>query len=110
MNTLLPMGPQMLIFLLASCQTTTEREPRYLKAGAPMAGVAELPVDFPVGAPMGGYSSRCGYLGGSGRVDQRQSAYTVAFTPSSGVQTPAMAKALWLENGDQHLVLIKLDE
>jgi neutral ceramidase len=99
----------MLIPLLISCQTETERTPQYLEAGPPMAGVAEIQVDFPVGSPMGGYSSRCGYLGGSGRVDQRQSAYTVAFTPSSGVQTPSLAKVLWLENGSQDFVMVKAD-
>ena len=42
---------------------------------------------------MGGYTSRCGYMGGSGKVDRRQSAYTVAFSPSAGIQTAAKAKA-----------------
>gem|GEM_PF-525949 len=81
----------------------------YLEAGAPKAGVAEQPIDFPMGAPMGGYSDRCDYLGSSGAVDNRDSVYTVAFASSSGIQTRSQAKALWLTNDDQDLVIIKVD-
>lgn len=103
----------MLLALLTACERPNnepiERTPQALSAGAPVAGVAEAPIDFPVGSPMGGYSNRCDYLGGSGDVDRRQSAYAEAFTSTAGIQTRAMAKALWLENGDQHFVLLKAD-
>ncbi|MDG1480843.1 MAG: neutral/alkaline non-lysosomal ceramidase N-terminal domain-containing protein [Myxococcota bacterium] len=102
----------MLLTLLLACGPGSDpaaRTPLTLSAGAPVAGVAEVPIDFPVGAPMGGYSSRCDYLGGDGSVDKRQSAYALAFSSSAGIQTRPMAKALWLENGDQHLVVLKAD-
>ena len=53
-------------------------------------------LDFPIGSPMGGYSNRCGYLGGASKVDRRQSAYVEVSIPSVGVQTSAKEK-LWLE-------------
>lgn len=102
-----------LLSVLAACQSPsgepTGRTPLALTPGAPVAGVAEAPIDFPVGSPMGGYSNRCDYLGGSGDVDRRQSAYALSFTSSAGFQTRPMAKGLWLENGDQHFVLLKAD-
>jgi neutral ceramidase len=85
------------------------REPVYIHAGSPMAGVAETFIDFPMGAPLGGYSARCNYLGWAGKVDKRQSAYTVAFSQSVGVQTRARTQALWLTNGDQDLIILKAD-
>jgi len=99
------------ILLLTACDKSTEpdREPVYLTAGAPMAGVAEVEIDFPIGAPMGGYSNRCEYLGRSGTVDNRRSPYTVAWSSSSGIQTRARAQSLWLTNGDQDFVLLKAD-
>ena len=84
-------------------------QPVSMAPGAPSAGVAEAPIDFPVGSPMGGYSNRCDYLGGAGEADKRLSPYALAFTPSAGMQTRPMAKALWLENGDQHVVYLKAD-
>lgn len=87
----------------------TERTPVDLEAGSPMAGVADGLIDFPVGTPLGGYSSRCNIMGSDGRVDKRTSPYTTAFTASAGVHTPSRAQALWLTNGDQDLVLIKAD-
>ncbi len=82
--------------------------PEYLP-GAPVAGAAEWPIDVPVGGPMGGYSSRCGYLGGDSAQDRRQSQYTVNWAESTGVQTRQEIKVIWLENGDDHLVLAKAD-
>ena len=51
--------------VLASCGKDPEpdREPVNLTAGVPVAGVAEVDIDFPIGSPMGGYSNRCDYLG-----------------------------------------------
>lgn len=98
------------LLCLSACKKDEPlREPVFLSAGAPMAGVAEVNIDFPMGAPMGGYSNRCDYLGRNGAVDNRRSAYTQAWSSSSGIQTRAMAKALWLTNGDQDLVVIKAD-
>jgi neutral ceramidase len=80
-----------------------------LVPGAPVAGAAEWPIDVPVGGPMGGYSSRCGYLGGTSAQDRRQSQYTVNWAESTGVHTRQQIKVIWLENGDDHLVLAKAD-
>lgn len=95
---------------LISCRDPkTTEEPVYLQSGTPIAGVARGTIDVPVGSPMGGYSNRCTYLGGSGSVDRRQSQYTVGFTPSIGIQTSAMVEALWLENNDQNWVMLNVD-
>ena len=99
------------LLVLLSCKekAEVERVPVYLDVGAPMAGVGEVFIDFPMGAPMGGYSNRCDYLGRNGAVDKRRSAYTQAWSSSAGIQTRALAKALWLHNGDQDFVVIKAD-
>ena len=104
-------------YLLLGCKdsktqdTATEEvlPPVYLKEGTPVAGVAEGPIDVPVGSPMGGYSNRCTYLGGASKVDRRKNHYTQAWSPSAGIHTTAMAEVLWLENDDQNWVLINID-
>ena len=83
--------------------------PVYLEEGAPVAGVAEGPIDVPVGSPLGGYSNRCSYLGSASKVDRRKNHYTQAWSPSVGIHTTAMAEVLWLENDDQNWVLINID-
>lgn len=78
--------------------------------GAPQAGVASTILDFPVGTPLSGYTSRCGLLGGGeGNPDQRGSNYVTKFSPSAGVQTPIPVKVIWLSDGDQDFVLVKAD-
>ena len=78
-------------------------------AGPLSAGAAEGHLVMPVGSPMGGYSSRCGYLGSSSNQDTRDSNYTVNWDESTGVHTLPTIKAVWLDNGDDHFVLIKAD-
>lgn len=80
-----------------------------IQLGAPMAGVAEAWLELPVGAPLSGYTSRCGCFGGDGKVDHRDSNYASEFKPSAGVQSPIPLKVFWLSNGDQDLVLVKID-
>ena len=106
----------MLLWMLLGCNgdiEPTNRTVAQLQPGPPVAGVAEAPIDFPMGAPLGGYTGRCTCFGGDGVVDgedgKRDSAYIESFAPTVGVQTRATAKALWLENGDQDLVIIKTD-
>lgn len=77
--------------------------------GAPQAGVAQTFVDLPVGTPLSGYTSRCGCFGGDGKADRRDSQYRSEFAPSAGVQTRVPTKAFWITNGDQDLVILKLD-
>lgn len=77
--------------------------------GAPQAGVAEGFVDLPVGSPLSGYTGRCGCFGGDGKADRRDSNYRSKFAPSAGIQTRVPAKAFWINNGDQDLLVLKLD-
>ncbi|MCB9777821.1 MAG: hypothetical protein H6742_04595 [Alphaproteobacteria bacterium] len=90
-------------------KTPAEREPVAVPSGAPIAGMAEGVFDLPVGTPMGGYSARCTYLGGASKIDNRKTPYTVTWAPSVGVHTPARAQVLWLENGEDHLVVARFD-
>jgi neutral ceramidase len=105
----------MLLFLtIFSCSETKITEtalpdPVYITEGSPKAGLAETFIDFPLGTPLGGYSARCNYLGGTGKADNRKSAYALAFNPSAGLHTMPNTKVIWLENEDQHFVLIKAD-
>lgn len=102
-------APLLTLALVACAPDPIVAEPDLLQPGAPLAGVAEGYIDLPIGSPMGGYSDRCRYLGGSTEAPQTSSNYTYAFMPSVGAQTRPMVKALWLENGDQDLVVIKAD-
>jgi neutral ceramidase len=77
--------------------------------GAPVAGAAEGVVEIPVGAPMGGYSARCKLLGSASKQDNRKSHYALSFARSTGIHHRPKVKTLWLENGDEDLVLIKFD-
>jgi len=99
--------------LLAACPSPefppAKHERVLIEPGPPVAGMAEGTLDFPMGAPMGGYSGRCRCLGGEGEVDNRDSAYVESFSSTAGIQTRARAHALWLENGDQDFVWLKAD-
>ncbi len=77
--------------------------------GAPLAAAAERWMELPIGTPLSGYTGRCDCFGGDGDADRRDSAYTYEFAASAGVQTPIPVKAFWLSNGDQDLVIIKID-
>src|SRR5688572_21223150 len=80
-----------------------------LVPGAPLAGAAEGPLLLPVGTPLSGYTSRCDCFGGDGDADRRDSAYASEFAASAGVQTTIPVKAFWIANGDQDLVVLKVD-
>lgn len=109
-STLLrPLAPSALIAATAIACGTPEQPLDPVQAGAPHAGAAERTLDLPVGTPLGGYSSRSLLLGGDSRPDRRRTAYNVGFVPSAGVQTRPTAKALWLHNDHDHLVLLKVD-
>ncbi|MDG1478487.1 MAG: neutral/alkaline non-lysosomal ceramidase N-terminal domain-containing protein [Myxococcota bacterium] len=102
----------MLLLILASCgvpEPPIARTALSLTAGAPVAGVAEGWLDLPVGGPLGGYSSRCDYLDEAGQYDNRVSQYVDSWSVSAGLHTRQAGKVLWLENGDQHTVVIKAD-
>ena len=101
-----------MLLTLLSCGEVAppiDRTALTLTPGAPIAGVAEGWLDLPVGGPLGGYSNRCDYLGESSQFDNRTSQYVDSWAISAGVHTRQGAKVLWLENGDQHTVLIRAD-
>lgn len=78
--------------------------------GAPHVGAAQGFLKLPVGTPLGGFTARCTCLGSFSKQDERTSAYTTDFVPSTGVQTLPGIKVIWLENGDDHLVITKTDQ
>lgn len=93
-----------------ACDPTVENAAQpSIVLGTPMAGVAESWLELPIGTPLSGYTSRCGCFGGDGKVDHRDSNYASEFKPSAGVQAPIPLKVFWLSNGDQDLVIIKID-
>jgi neutral ceramidase len=104
-----------LLAMLAACPGSTDTDaepgPDYpdLVAGAPLAGAAEGTLKLPAGTPLSGFTSRCGCLGGTSRQDDRDSAYTTGFVESTGVHVRPTIKAVWISNGDQHMVMTKVD-
>jgi neutral ceramidase len=101
-----------LILFLLACNTLPEpaiRTPHLSTEGIPVAGMAEGFSDLPIGAPLGGYTGRCDCFGNDGEVDKRDSQYSLEFNPSAGLHTRPKLQALWLDNGDQDLVLLKAD-
>jgi len=101
--------PLILLFACKSGEPPEYPEPAPLVAGAPMVGAAQAAFEMPVGTPLGGYTARCSCASGWGRPDKRDSAYNYTFVESAGVHvTPGIA-AIWLENGDDHLLTIKTD-
>ncbi len=73
------------------------------------AGTADGTLELPVGLPLSGYTGRCSLFGGTDSQDGRDSSYTMAFDPSMGVHTRLPMHVIWLESGDQVVVLVKLD-
>ena len=112
-------GPALCLTLLACpeeptpkavCDEAEENEGvPTIEVGPPQAGVAEAFVDLPVGTPLSGYTGRCKCFGGDGKADRRDSQYRSEFAPSAGVQTRIPTKAFWITNGDQDLLVLKLD-
>ena len=82
-----------------------------LKAGPALAGVYADYLRLPAGIPLGGYTSRDAAFGGTRTRprDLRKSPWTHKFHPSAGHLTGVPLQALWLSNGDRHLVLLKVD-
>ena len=98
-----------MLLLLLACTGPEGHEFPDKVPGPPVAGAAEGLIDLPVGAPLGGYSSRCSLLGSDGKQDDRKSHYRTAFSPTTGIVTRPWVKGLYLENGDDQLMLFRLD-
>ena len=86
-----------------------EAEPVSREAGPLSVGVAEDFLSLPVGSPLGGYTGRWDAWGNAGEVDKRASDYRYDFNPSAGIQTRIPVKAFWFDNGQEHLVILKVD-
>lgn len=102
--------------LLIGCAGTDDpatgaRDPLpQLVPGALRAGAAEGTLKLPAGTPLSGFTARCNCLGGQSRPsDQRGSNYVTNFVPSTGHHVRPTTKAVWIENGDEHLVMLKHD-
>lgn len=93
-----------------ACDPATENaDAPALVAGPPQAGVAEAILELPIGVPLSGYTSRCSCFGNDADIGHRDSQYVSEFNPSAGVQAPVWVKAFWLGNGDQDLLILKVD-
>lgn len=101
----------MLLLALSACLTDdwTPPEPVPVVPGPPVVGAAEGFLELPAGTPLGGFTARCTCLLGLSRQDQRDTPYNDAFVPSTGVHTHPWIKVIWIENGDDVLVLTKTD-
>lgn len=101
------------LFLAACTNKDKDAEPAPvpddLTPGAPKVGAAEGLLKLPVGTPLSGYTARCGCIGGFGEVDNRDSQYAHSFIESAGVHTTPTIKVIWIQNGDENLVLTKTD-
>ncbi len=101
-----------LMLTLMACLTDDWTEPKEAAPvipGEPVVGAAEGLLKLPMGTPLSGFTARCSCLGNQSKQDLRESPYLTAFTPSTGVQTFPGIKVIWLENGDDYLVITKTD-
>ncbi|MBT3219773.1 MAG: hypothetical protein HN348_11825 [Proteobacteria bacterium] len=100
-----------LVFALGACKVPTVdySDPPPLVPGPPVVGAAEGELKLPIGSPLAGFTARCSCMSGQSRQDKRDSAYNYSFVESTGVQTTPTIKAIWIENGDDHLVWTKTD-
>ena len=73
------------------------------------AGAAEAILDIPVSTALGAYTARAGFLGTTGKVDLRKVPISGSFNPSLGVESAPRVKALYLEAGDERVVVVKMD-
>lgn len=102
-----------LILSLMACLNDDWVEPKAgppVVPGAPVVGAAEGYLKLPIGTPLSGFTARCSCLGNQSKQDFRESPYLTAFTPSTGVQSYPTIKVIWIENGDDHLVITKTDQ
>lgn len=87
----------------------TARAGGTVAAGPIQVGVAERRLDLPVGTALGGNTSRAAPLDNQGYVDGREVPLSGSFTPSVGVETIPMAKAVAITAGDETVVLVRTD-
>jgi neutral ceramidase len=78
-------------------------------AGALEAGAGEAVLDVPIGAALGGYTSRANAAGGAGQIDDRDPRISDGFNPSVGIESAPRAKAIALSAGGETVVIVKID-
>jgi neutral ceramidase len=115
-----------LVLLLAGCDETTkvreipahctmERAASTAFAGGGVtslsvqAGAAERFLNMPIGSALGAYTSRARGFGNDGDYDDRAGELSGPFTSSVGIETAPRVKALAISNGEDHVVILKLD-
>ncbi len=87
----------------------TARAGGAVSAGAIRVGLAELPLDLPIGVALGGNTSRAEVLDAQGVVDGRQVPLSGSFTPSVGYETVPEVKAIAISAGDEVVVILRTD-
>ena len=87
----------------------TARSGGTVEAGPVQAGAAERFHDFPIGATLGAYTGRVRGLGAAAPPDGRSERTSAEFSPSLGIETRNMAKAIAIRAGDETVVLLKSD-
>ena len=95
--------------LLTGCPEYSPSELPVKQAGAMQVGAAEGHLELSIGCPLGGFTTRAKLMGNTSNVDRRDSDYVVGFGPSVGVQTLPGIKAFWFDNGQENLVVLKVD-
>ncbi len=98
--------------LMAACNpggTALAPELPQVEAGPALVGAAEAALHLPLGTPLAAFSSRCACLDSTSEPDKRASPYANAFVESAGVYIRPTIKAVWVSNGQQHLVMTKAD-
>jgi len=80
-------------------------------AGPITVGTAERPLGLPVGSALGGNTSRANVelLGAQGLVDEREVPLPGSFTPSVGIETIPMVKAIAITAGDETVIILRTD-
>ena len=81
-------------------------------SGALMAGTADTLLDLPLGTSVGSYTSRAESFGREGFLpepDDRRTDLAESFAPSVGIETIPHIRALALSNGDETVVIMKVD-
>ncbi len=87
----------------------TARAGGTVTAGAVRVGLAERALELPIGVALGGNTSRAAPLDAKGAIDARQVPLSGSFTPSVGIETIPMVKAIAISAGDETVVLIRTD-
>lgn len=80
-----------------------------VRAGPIRVGVAERRIDAPIGAALGGNTSRANLLGAQGQIDARDVRLSGSFIPSVGFETIPRVKAIAITAGDETVLLARSD-